>query len=409
MKKALACLALMALPCLAATIPTTSYICEMSDTSSDNQFDWNIIRGESRYFQVQYQQNGTNANLSDASSTNAYLYLKASDSTNTYRVDGYITDTSNGVVRVLWAATNAPKASVYMVEFAVPDSPEVNLAARGKLTVKNGTGSGVATNMPYYPTLEDDVSGLSTTQALHTAAINWLLQSTQATILATGYLTAGSNVSSLINDAMYLVAADLSGISGTQANHSAWITAVSNIAQTAYGWGNHALVGYLTAGSNVSSLINDSGYALASAKIGAATNADYATYAVTANVASNLIEATTNALMTTASNLFAHGSLTMGYLVSSNNTNEIVWFGDFQRPLTITNLGWFSTVGSATGIVFLADNATAPSAWDSICYTGLAFAAQVRSNDAVSISVTAGQRIGFMASECTNATLFVGW
>jgi hypothetical protein len=113
--------------------------------------------------------------------------------------------------------------------------------------------------------------------------------------------------------------------------------------------------------------------------------------------------------LTVAGNLIAHGSLTMGYLVSSNNTNEIVWFGDFQRPLTITNLGWFSTVGSATGIVFLADNATAPSAWDSICYTGLAFAAQVRSNDAVSISVTAGQRIGFMASECTNATLFVGW
>lgn len=40
----------------------------------------------------------------------------------------------------------------------------------------------------------------------------------------------------------------------------AWIANASNTAATAWGWGNHALIGYLRAGSNVSSLINDAAY-----------------------------------------------------------------------------------------------------------------------------------------------------
>jgi hypothetical protein len=284
-----------------------------------------------------------------------------------------------------------------------------------------------------------------------------------------GYLTAGSNVSSLVNDSGYITATGTNGLAsliyvdGAVSNWSYYVAksnvnmaglAITNMTSasmetgivdviyrkngyklmdsSALYWDN-PLTGYsvvfdsgalvtpssgtsldwqnyhLTNGEwKVSNAANEgheivNWNVLTGTKISSSTNSD------TANVASNLTETATNSLMTLASNSFAHGSLTMGYLVSSNNTNEIVWFGDFQRPLTITNLGWFSTVGSATGIVFLADNATAPSAWDSICYTGLAFAAQARSNAAVSIDVTAGQRIGFMCAPCTNPTVFLGY
>jgi hypothetical protein len=147
-------LLMFAMPlCLtAATIPTTYFSCEVTDTSTDNQFSWRMIRGEARYFQVTYFENDVAANLSDASSTNnVTLWLKASDSTNTYAITGgIISSPSSGVVRVLWPSSNVPPAAIYSAEFAVPDSPDVNLAARGKITVVDGTASGTTTAMPAY-------------------------------------------------------------------------------------------------------------------------------------------------------------------------------------------------------------------------------------------------------------------
>jgi hypothetical protein len=113
--------------------------------------------------------------------------------------------------------------------------------------------------------------------------------------------------------------------------------------------------------------------------------------------------------LTVAGNLIAHGTLAMGYLVCSNNTNEIVWSGPFSRTTTLTNLYWCSSVGAATGTVFIANNATALSAWDSICYTGIACDVTTPSNAPVAIEVTAGQRLGTMVSASTNYTLAVQW
>lgn len=357
--------------------------------------------------------------------------------------------------------TNTYKSFVKIYQQAGSTNRYVGAALASDIHVLWGPNASNITYMgPYTNSAESDpvwavdkisitssITGLSTTQALHTAAISGL-QSTQATILATTGTNGSASliyVDGAVSNWSYYVAKSDVNMAGRAITNITTASMETNVVDVIYRkngyklmdssalyWDN-PLTGYsvvfdsgalvspssgtsldwqkyhLTNGEwKVSNAANEgheivNWNVLTGTKISSSTNSD------TANVASNVTEGVTNAIISLASNSFAHGSLTMGYLVSSNNTNEIVWFGDFQRPLTITNLGWFSTVGSATGIVFLADNATAPSAWDSICYTGLAFAAQVRSNDAVSISVTAGQRIGFMASECTNATLFVGW
>ncbi|MCK5644394.1 MAG: hypothetical protein KAJ19_26580 [Gammaproteobacteria bacterium] len=155
--------------CFAATLPVTSFNCEVSDTSPDNVFSWDIIRGEARWFQTIYYQDGVVMDLSDADPTNAYLYLKASDSSNVYQIVGSVyTDPTNGIVRILWASTNAVPAALYNMEFAVPDLLNINLASRGKLRVKDGTGSGVETNTPFYPTLVTKIiagTGVSVTPA----------------------------------------------------------------------------------------------------------------------------------------------------------------------------------------------------------------------------------------------------
>ena len=132
-------------------------------------------------------------------------------------------------------------------------------------------------------------------------------------------------------------------------------------------------------------------------------------YSDVSGLSSGVAENVTNSLMTLASNLFAHGAVALEYVVSSNNTNEIVWSPPFPRDTIITGLYWGCSVGAPTGIMFIANGSTPFSAWDSICYTGIACDVSNPSNAPVAISITAGQRVGTMASESTNYILVPKW
>jgi len=68
---------------------TTGFDCEVSDTSPENTWNtWNLIRGESRWLQVNYLHNGVAVPLTNAGISSASLSLKASDSTITYVLAG---------------------------------------------------------------------------------------------------------------------------------------------------------------------------------------------------------------------------------------------------------------------------------------------------------------------------------
>jgi hypothetical protein len=155
MKKTVLLLWLFAVNLFADAIPESTFTCEVSDTSENNRFDWDIIRGEGRYLRVVYTQYTTNMNL--GSLTNVYLYLKASNSTNRYSITGAVQVAASGSVRVLWATSNAVPVAVYWAEFGVPENSDVNLAARGKINVFEGTGTAIPTNPPWASVETDPV------------------------------------------------------------------------------------------------------------------------------------------------------------------------------------------------------------------------------------------------------------
>lgn len=120
-----------------ATIPETGIDYEVSDTSPENKFDWQIRNGEARYFRINYLQYGEVMSLTNGDGT-ATLYLKASNSTNVYAFTGTIYNATAGAVRVLWPSTNSLPVAIYDAEFGVPELPSVNLAAKGQIKVLDG-------------------------------------------------------------------------------------------------------------------------------------------------------------------------------------------------------------------------------------------------------------------------------
>jgi len=134
----------------ADTVPVTQRDCEVSDTTDNNRFSWVQYRGEARYYQTKYFQNGDVFDLSGVN-TNAYLSLKASNSTNSYSITGSVYNATSGIVRVLWPSDIVLTQGVYNAFFGVPGSGEVNLASRGKIEVRDGNAAGTPTATPYYP------------------------------------------------------------------------------------------------------------------------------------------------------------------------------------------------------------------------------------------------------------------
>ncbi len=131
--------------------PVTGFDCEVSDTSPENTWTtWNIIRGGSRYLQINYLQNGDVLPLTNAGISTVNLSLKASDSTNVYLLAGSVHSATGGSVRVLWSSTNAVPAALYNAEFLVPDVLEINMAARGKIKVAAGNSTGWTNETPYF-------------------------------------------------------------------------------------------------------------------------------------------------------------------------------------------------------------------------------------------------------------------
>lgn len=129
----------------------TGFDCEVSDTSPANTWGtWYIIRGESRYLQVNYLQNGAVLPLTNSGIDSVYLSLKASDSTNVYLIAGSVYSATGGSVRVQWSSTNAVPVALYNAEFQVPDVLEVNMAAHGKIKVEAGNSTGVTNVTPYF-------------------------------------------------------------------------------------------------------------------------------------------------------------------------------------------------------------------------------------------------------------------
>jgi len=165
--------------------------------------------------------------------------------------------------------------------------------------------------------------------------------------------------------------------------------------------------------------------------VGNASSADSAT---SAGYASGLASDVTNSILATAGGLtfnnatnattlanqaagyYLNGanftnypfSCALSYGVASNSTNEIVWWGNTQKACEITNLSWGCTLGTPILDLYTASNALPLSAKDYIATTGLICGAnEAMSNLAVSISLTVGQRVGFVVTNGVATNMYM--
>lgn len=152
---------------------------------------------------------------------------------------------------------------------------------------------------------------------------------------------------------------------------------------TAFSWGNWAGQGFLTAGSNISTLVNDAGYAFASAKIGSSSNADVAA-----------------ALSVSLSNIIFNGAnqtntgFSAAFQIDAPTNQTYLVFESTVKGGRIISIGGGVTNGSVVFDIGLAHSTNAPSTISSIVYTGVTLQTSWSNlNDLGSIAFTNRQRV----------------
>lgn len=271
--------------------------------------------------------NGTNVVFSFSPSTRLW-YVS---------VTGTLYNASSGMVNVVFTPTQLntnSKAGTFDWQLTCSDSSSTLSYAYGKLSiVEDIVVSSMAAGLPAISNLVNwsQYSGYrnTTNSGPYRAGNNiTLTTNTDGSATINASLSIGVDYASYANVASNLTTATSNALTATAiavSNEVDGIQLNTNSYQTAYNWGNHAAQGYLKEGSNVSALVNDSGYistnnaqAQVNAAMTTASNSFYhagdavvaATNATMANSASGVVAAVTNAIMTTASNSFVTASIT---------------------------------------------------------------------------------------------------
>ena len=215
-----------------------------------------VRRGETRLFETTFLENGSAKDLSQAD-TVKFRYTPVDPATNAthYVITGSVYNATAGITRVYWTAAAAATEDDYEYEIAVSMTTQTLCRAFGKLTLEPGVGDA------------SSVAG-SPTEMI---AIDWATvdQSNQG---QSGFVTSfdltrvtdlETHLSSVSGD-VDNVETWLASVSGDVDNVEVWLGNISNDLDTAeatlvntsnraysaYSWGDHALEGYLTGGTD---------------------------------------------------------------------------------------------------------------------------------------------------------------
>ena len=291
-----------------------------------------IRRGETRLLDPTFRSYGVAMNLSAV--TNVLLQYKSSDMTNYYCATGMVLNASNGTVRVPWSISQETVTNRLVYDLVISSLSSSVVRCYGNITLNNSVSYiGTTTNNPPIWTAGTDSmrasvydpSGANTTAVFVTDArlsdARTPIAHSQANTTISGLGTASTNNSGDFATAAQGVLADTAlqpvatqGLASVAQLNQATndVLSAANAYSDTHGVTDHSALSNLgfsasghtgfqaaiagtvvTNGAGMSGLVNDSGYALASATIGNSTNSGHAVYADTSGTSAVASSAST--------------------------------------------------------------------------------------------------------------------
>jgi len=229
-------------------LPIKAWTCK---TKKPKPKDWDVRRGGSRIFQCTFlDYNDTAMNLSNATQV-LFNYTPINPATNTtyYTITGSVYSAASGIVRATWTTASESTQDYYDYEFVVKNGSNTMVEAGGKLRLLPGVTSSATPTAPTAITSIDwaavqesntDQAPYSTVTTNGLATTNW--------VIALGYTTHTTNGLATTNwvTSLGYTTHTTNGLVSTNYAALLYLAARSNLWDTAYGWGDHSLAGYLT-------------------------------------------------------------------------------------------------------------------------------------------------------------------